>query len=132
MDVVPDVMDSTIAERAEKFEKPWLVGSLLIKDADVDLLGLWMQLYPGDMQRDIDNLNAAGLMKKVTWRAVTAREYTVFWGLVIAGSQYHQTGKHLWDRAPRRGVKDPPSFASWMKQWRFEEIRHLIKYTKLS
>ena len=110
--VIPDVMDSTVAERAEKFEKPGLVGGLPIRDADVDLLGLWMQLYPGDMQRDIDNLNAAGLMKKVTWRAVTAREYTVFWGLVLAGSQYHQTGKHLWDHAPRRGVRDPPSFAS--------------------
>jgi hypothetical protein len=128
--VIDNVMDSTVAERAEKFVNPGLRGGLPLKDYDVDLLGLWMLLYPGDMQSDLDKMNAAGLMKKVTWRQITPREYTVFWGLVIAGSQYHQQGKHLWDEAPRRGVREPPSFASWMKHWRFEEIRQLVKYAK--
>ena len=128
--VIDNVMDSTVAERAEKFVNPGLRGGLPLKDYDVDLLGLWMLLYPGDMQSDLDKMNAAGLMKNVTWRQITPREYTVFWGLVIAGSQYHQQGKHLWDEAPRRGVRDPPSFASWMKHWRYEEIRQLVKYAK--
>ncbi len=39
-------------------------------------------------------------------------------------------GRNLWDQAPRRGVRDPPSFGSWMKHWRFEEIRQMMKYAK--
>ncbi len=27
-------------------------------------------------------------------------------------------------------MREPPSFSSWMKQWRFEEIRQLLKYAK--
>ena len=49
---------------------------------------------------------------------------------MVAGSQFHQQGKNLWDQAPRRGVRDPPSFSSWMKHWRFEEIMQLLKYAK--
>lgn len=41
-----------------------------------------------------------------------------------------QKGKALWDNLPRRGVIDRPSSSSWMKIWRFEEIRRLIEYTK--
>jgi hypothetical protein len=128
--VIGEVTDSTVAERAEKFEKPGLRGGLPVKNEDVDLLALWMLLYPGDMHDDIAKMNSAGLMKKVHWRLITPREYTQFWGLVIAGSQYHQTGRNLWDQAPRRGVRDPPSFGSWMKHWRFEEIRQMMKYAK--
>ncbi len=50
---------------------------------------------------------------------------------MVAGGQFHQQGKNLWDQAPRRGVRDPPSFSSWMKHWRlFEEIMQLLKYAK--
>ena len=128
--VISDVTDSTIAERAEKFDKPGLRDGLPVQHEDVDLLALWLLLYPGDMLEDIEKMNAAGLMKKATWRLITPREYTVFWGLMIAGTQYHQQGKNLWDQSPRRGVRDPPSFTSWMKHWRFEEIRQLLKYSK--
>ena len=62
--VIQDVGDSTVAERAEMFEKPGLRDGLPVRNEDVDLLALWMLLYPGDMDEDLDKMNNAGLMKK--------------------------------------------------------------------
>ena len=62
---IDNVTDSTVAERVEKLGNPGLRNGLPVKDDDVYLFGLWMMLNPGDVQRDIDNMNVAGLIKRL-------------------------------------------------------------------
>ena len=128
--VIPEVVDCRVPEMEARFAHPGLDGGLPVRDADVDLLKLWLRLYPGDIEQDLGRLNAAGLRRKATFRQVTPREWVQFWGLILASTQYHAKGKALWDAPPRRGVRDPPRFDSWMKFWRFDEIRQLVKYSK--
>jgi hypothetical protein len=37
-------------------------------DGRVDILKLWLQLYPGDMHADLRKLNDAGLSKRADFR----------------------------------------------------------------
>ena len=128
--VVQDVTEATTVERSQRLPEPGLKGGLPTKDSDVDLLGLWLKMYPGDMQDDINRINAQGLRQRYNWKLITQREFVTFWGLIIGASQFHQKGKCMWTNSARRGIRDPPRFDCWMKQWRFNEIRNLLKYAK--
>ena len=100
------------------------------RHASVDLVQLCVNLYPGDIDEDLNRLNVAGMLKRKGFNPVTPREWLAFWGLVAAASQYHARGKELWMSHARRGIRDVPNFSPWMMHCRFEKIRRHVVYSK--
>jgi hypothetical protein len=66
------------------------------KDGDVDLLSMWLHLYPGKIEDDLCRLNKEGLGKKAGWKLVTKHEWLVCIGIIYATRQFNQLGKGLW------------------------------------
>ena len=120
---------STVEERPPTMSQPSIFG---LKEGlpenesgEVDLLKLWLMLYPGDPGEHITNLNAAGLLKDARFKAVTLHEWLTFWGLIIGARQYSEKGEKLWNSKPV-GLRGAPDFGAYMKEWRFAEIRRLV------
>jgi hypothetical protein len=65
------------------------------KDGDVDVLSLWLHLYPGKIEDDLCRMNE-GFRKKVSWKHVTQHEWVVFIGIICPARQFNQLGKGLW------------------------------------
>jgi hypothetical protein len=51
-----------------------LKEDLLVTDGRVDILKLWLRLYPGDMHADLRKLNYARLSKRADFRQVSPAE----------------------------------------------------------
>eukprot|EP00873_Tetraselmis_striata_P010849 jgi/Tetstr1/431113/TSEL_020829.t1 len=82
--------------RAAGGEATGLRGGLPYRDGALDLLALWLKLYPGDVVQDLEKLNDYALRTRTTFRPVTKSEWVRFWGLVLAARQFNQKGKALW------------------------------------
>jgi hypothetical protein len=54
------------------------------RDGGVDLLALWLRLYPGNIDDDLERLNASTLRSRSTFRLVTFYEWVRFGGLILA------------------------------------------------
>ena len=90
--VIPASQESDVPEMVARFPSPGLVDGLPVRDQDVDLLRLWLAMYPGDIEEDVARLNYHGIRKKATWKLVTPREWVTFCGLIIAATRFHQKG----------------------------------------
>lgn len=118
-------------KRAAGDEPTGLRGGLPYRDGDLDMLGLWIKMYPGDIPTDITRLNETALRTRTSFRPVTESEWVRFWGLIIAARQFNQKGHHLWgDHTMTDGIREAPNFQKYMPYWRFEQIRALVKYSK--
>jgi hypothetical protein len=68
---------STIEKRNEAIlrrangELPDLRGGIHERDGGVDLLALWLRLYPSNIDDDLERLNASALRSRSTFRPVT-------------------------------------------------------------
>ena len=69
-----------------------LVTGLPFRQGEPDLLKLWLQLYHGDIDKDIAQLNS--LLRSRGHRDITQHEYVKFWGLIIAARQFSEKGKN--------------------------------------
>mmetsp|Transcript_24840 Transcript_24840/g.63966 ORF Transcript_24840/g.63966 Transcript_24840/m.63966 type:complete len:187 (-) Transcript_24840:119-679(-) len=117
--------------RAAGGEATGLRGGLPYRDGALDLLALWLKLYPGDVVQDLEKLNDYALRTRTTFRPVTKSEWVRFWGLVLAARQFNQKGKALWaDHTEADGIREAPNFQKYMPHWRFEQIRALVKFSK--
>eukprot|EP00873_Tetraselmis_striata_P037229 jgi/Tetstr1/457493/TSEL_044075.t1 len=115
--------------RAAGGEATGLRGGLPYRDGALDLLALWLKLYPGDVVQDLEKLNDYALRTRTTFRPVTESEWVRFWGLVLAARQFNQKGKALWaDHTEADGIREAPNFQKYMPHWRFERIRALVKF----
>ena len=104
--VIPETAENSKAERLRlHFCQPvGLIGGLPINHhGDLDLLALWLKLYPGSMEDDLKRVNEAGLRQRHSFNAVSAQEWVKFWGLVLAARQFHVKGKYLWAKADEQG-----------------------------
>jgi hypothetical protein len=76
-----------------------------VTDGRVDILELWLRLYPGDMHADLRKLNDASLSKRAD--LINPTEFAMFWGLMVAGTVYGQRGRDLWENNNvLAGIKD--------------------------
>ena len=108
-----------------------LKEGLPVTDGRVDILKLWLRLYPGDMHADLRKLNDEGLSKRADFRQVSPTEFVRFWGLMIAGTVYAQRGRDLWENSNMLdGIRDQPQFQKYMAFHRFKITRSLIIYCK--
>eukprot|EP00873_Tetraselmis_striata_P028533 jgi/Tetstr1/448797/TSEL_036031.t1 len=60
--------------RAAGGEATGLRGGLPYRDGALDLLALWLKLYPGDVVQDLEKLNDYALRTRTTFRPVTKSE----------------------------------------------------------
>ena len=100
-----------------------LVTGLPFRQGEPDLLKLWLQLYHGDIDKDIAQLNS--LLRSRGHRDITQHEYVKFWGLIIAARQFSEKGKNLWSTTSQ-GIREAPNFGRFMLIDRFEAIRRAI------
>eukprot|EP00873_Tetraselmis_striata_P011764 jgi/Tetstr1/432028/TSEL_021502.t1 len=123
--------DTTAQREAARTLPVGLRDGLPIGVGSVDLVQLWVMMYPCDMSTDLEKVNAAGLRRSSTQKLISMREYVRFWGLIIAGALYSQQGRDLWaTNITFDGLRDQPNFQRYMPLHRFKYIRSLIKYAK--
>eukprot|EP00873_Tetraselmis_striata_P006595 jgi/Tetstr1/426859/TSEL_017073.t1 len=123
--------DTTAQREAHRTLPPGLLEGLPIGDGNVDMLKLWLTLYPGDIEADLERVNASGLRKSNTHKFISLREYVRFWGLVLAGSLYSQQGQDLWaTNITFDGIRDQPDFQRYMPLYRFMAIKALVNYAQ--
>eukprot|EP00873_Tetraselmis_striata_P025536 jgi/Tetstr1/445800/TSEL_033446.t1 len=123
--------DTTAQREAARTLPVGLRDGLPIGVGSVDLVQLWVKMYPGDLSADLEKVNAASLRRSSTRKLISMREYVRFWGLVIAGALYSQQGRDLWaTNITFDGLRDQPSFQRYIPLHRFKYIRSLIKYAK--
>eukprot|EP00873_Tetraselmis_striata_P019890 jgi/Tetstr1/440154/TSEL_028511.t1 len=123
--------DTTAQREAARTLPVGLRDGLPIGVGSVDLVQLWVMMYPGDLSADMEKVNAAGLRRSSTQKLISMREYVRFWELVIAGALYSQQGRDLWaTNITFDGLRDQPNFQRYMPLHRFKYIRSLIKYAK--
>jgi hypothetical protein len=128
--VVNNVLDSTEQSRhAELGPDAGLRGGLPVRDGDVHLLALWLKLYPGSIEDDLQRLNSQGILRKSTFSPVSQQEWVTFWGLVIGARQFSVQGRGLWETASD-GFQPAPNFGQYMSWGRFQLIRELVKWSK--
>ena len=74
-----------------------MVGGLpLLPSGDPDILALWLALYPGDMSRHLEVMNATVLRGNIRHKNITNYEYVRFWGLILRARQFSEKGKNLY------------------------------------
>eukprot|EP00873_Tetraselmis_striata_P008305 jgi/Tetstr1/428569/TSEL_018563.t1 len=88
-----------------------------------------IKLYPGNLEDDLKNLNEEGARKNKSWTNVTKREWTSFWGLMLASTQYQERGLRLWS-STSPGITTAPNFGRFMSDARFRGIRMLVPWAK--
>eukprot|EP00873_Tetraselmis_striata_P046182 jgi/Tetstr1/466446/TSEL_010974.t1 len=81
------------------------------------------------MEHDLKNLNDEGARKNKSWTNVTKREWTTFWGLMLASTQYQERGLSLWS-STSPGITSAPNFGRFMSYARFRGIRLLVPWAK--
>ena len=104
--VIPETADNSQAERQQQHFRLQLglSGGLPVKqNGEPDLLALWLKLYPGSIDDDLERVNKAGLQQRHSFKSVSAQEWICFWGLVLAARQFHVKGKNLWTEADNQG-----------------------------
>jgi hypothetical protein len=74
-----------------------LKEGLHVTDGRVDILKLWLRLYPGDMHAGLQKLNNACSSKRVDFGQVISQEYVRFWGLIVAKPVRSKRGGDLWE-----------------------------------
>jgi hypothetical protein len=72
-----------------------LKEGLPVTDGRVDILKLWLPLYPGDMHVDLRKLNDACLSKRADFGHVIPTEFVNFGSLMVAGTVYGLRGRDL-------------------------------------
>eukprot|EP00873_Tetraselmis_striata_P015222 jgi/Tetstr1/435486/TSEL_024391.t1 len=123
--------DTTAQREAARTLPVGLRDGLPIGVGSVDLVQLWVMMYPCDLSADLEKVNAAGLRRSSTQKLISMHEYVRFWELVIAGALYSQQGRNLWaTNITFDGLRDQPNFQRYMPLHRFKYIRSLIKYAK--
>jgi hypothetical protein len=60
-----------------------LKEGLPLADGRVDVLKLWLRLFPGGMHVDLQKINKACLSKRLDFWQVNPQEYVRFWGLMV-------------------------------------------------
>jgi hypothetical protein len=104
-----------------------LVGGLpTTTTGEVDIVSLWLRLYPGDMQQHLAEINAAGLRSDHRFKAITEFEWVRFWGMIIGARQFSEKGKELWSIVSH-GLREAPDYERFMKAHRFETIRRHVR-----
>jgi hypothetical protein len=68
-------------------------GMPATKDSDVDMLRMWLHLYPSNIEVDLSHLNEEGFPKKAGLKRGTEQEWVVFIGIVYATRQFNQQEK---------------------------------------
>jgi hypothetical protein len=86
---------TTVVRAAQMRLHVGLKEGLHVTDGRVDILKLWLRLYPGDMHADLRKLNDEGLRKRADFRQVCPTEFVRFWGLMVAGTVYGQMDRDL-------------------------------------
>jgi hypothetical protein len=120
---------STIEKRNEAIlrrtngELPSLRGGIHEHDGGFDPLALWLRLYPGNIDNDLERLNASALRSRSTFRHVTIYEWVRFWGLILVALQFNHKGKDCGLIIPQHTayVKRLVSRSTWStgaKEWR--------------
>jgi hypothetical protein len=66
------------------------------KDGDVNMLSMWLYLYPSNIEDDLSHPNEEGFPKKAGLKPVAEYEWVVFIGIIYATRQLNQQGKGLW------------------------------------
>jgi hypothetical protein len=128
--VVDNILDSTEQSRqATVGQAAGLRAGLPGADGDIDLLALWLTLYPGSIEDDLQRLNSQASLRKSTYRPVSMSEWVTFWGLVLGARQFHVRGKDLWE-SKSVGLQPAPNFGQYMSWGRFQLIREMAKYSK--
>ena len=126
--VVDQSNASTFEERAANFENVGFKGGIPKHHNDMDLMQLFFDLYPGDMQADLRQMNryAVEVEKIKHFKEVSQKEFLVFYGLIIGAAQFSQKGRRLWKHGQRRGIAGTPNFDDYMSHWRFKQIKSLV------
>jgi hypothetical protein len=83
------------------------------KDGDVDMLSMWLHLYPGKIEDDLCRLHEEGFRKKAGWKLVTPHEWVAFIGIIYASRQFNQLGTGLWTYEATR-VREALGFERFM------------------
>ena len=60
-------------------------------------------------------------------KSVTPHEFWKFWGIVLAAVLYGVGGSQLWKKNTI-GLVQAPNMGRWMKEYRFKEIKSLVRY----
>jgi hypothetical protein len=79
---------------------------------------LWM-----DIPEMVAVINQAALREaagRYTWKAVSARELGIWFGLLLGSLQYAEQGDQLWDS--KYDTLSRPDFRSWMALTSFKDI----------
>jgi hypothetical protein len=117
-------VDTTAVRAAQMGGQVELKEGLPLTDGRVDILKLWLWLYPGDMHADLRELNDARFNKRADFRHVSPAEFVRYWGLMVAGAVYGQRGRDLWENNNMLdGIRDQPQFQKYMEFHRFKIIR---------
>jgi hypothetical protein len=68
-------------------------------------------MYHGNIDDDLERLNASTPRSRSTFGHVTICEWVRFWGLILAARQFNHKGKDLWvDHTSTDGVHEAPCF----------------------
>ena len=83
--VVEASNNSTFDDRVDGFENVGLKDGLPYLNNEVDLLKLFLNLYPGNIEEDLNRMNEYGKQeyKKAGFTPVTMNELVTFFGLLI-------------------------------------------------
>jgi hypothetical protein len=101
--------DTTAVRAAQMRGQVGLKEGLPVTDGRVDILKVWLWLYPGDTHADLRKLNDAGLSKMADFTQVSPTKFVSFGGLMVAGNVYGQRGRDLWENNNMlSGIRDQP------------------------
>ena len=86
---------------------------------------LWM-----DIPEMVTVINQAAVLEsrgRWTWKAVSARELGIWFGLLLGSLQFAERGDALWDS--KYDTMSRPDFRKWMALTRFKDIRKYVTAT---
>ncbi len=104
---------------------------------DFNLCDLFFKLWPGDINAQLDLVNAQiraynkNLARKVFTPCgvseCTSDEFKTFIAILIGASCYHKGGEALW-ATKTKGIVAPPDFGRYMSHRRFKELRQHMSH----